>query len=46
MNTPLLFSVLGERLAIATYDTDYVLVREAQLEQAVAALERHGHRKV
>lgn len=30
--------------AIATFDTDYVLVREAQLEQAVAALRSAGHR--
>jgi len=29
--------------AIATFDTDYVLVRAAQLEQAVAALRRAGH---
>ena len=29
--------------AIATFDTDYVLVREAQLEQAVAALRDAGH---
>ncbi len=30
-------------LAIGTYDTDYVLVRQAQLEQAVAALRTSGH---
>lgn len=29
--------------AIATYDTDYVLVREFQLEQAVAVLREEGH---
>lgn len=30
--------------ALATYDTDYVLVREAQFEAAKAALTAHGHR--
>lgn len=30
--------------AISTYDTDYVLVREAQLATAVAALAAAGHR--
>jgi hypothetical protein len=30
--------------ALATYDTDYVLVREAQWEQAKAALVKSGHR--
>ncbi|HEY8584303.1 MAG TPA: ACT domain-containing protein [Capillimicrobium sp.] len=30
--------------ALATYDTDVVLVKEAQLDDAVAALERAGHR--
>ncbi len=29
--------------AISTYETDYVLVKERDLEQAVAALERAGH---
>jgi hypothetical protein len=29
--------------AIATFDTDYVLVREEQLEQAIAALRKAGH---
>jgi len=29
--------------ALATYDTDYVLVRQAQWEQATAALTNHGH---
>ncbi len=29
--------------AISTYDTDYVLVAAADLESAVAALERAGH---
>lgn len=31
-------------LAIATYDTDYVLVKEGQLETAVTALLEKGHR--
>jgi hypothetical protein len=30
--------------AISTYDTDYVLVKAADLARAVAALERAGHR--
>jgi hypothetical protein len=30
-------------LAIGTYDTDYVLVKESQLERAVAALSARGH---
>jgi hypothetical protein len=30
-------------LAIATYDTDYVLVRGSQLDLAVAALRERGH---
>ena len=30
-------------LAIGTHDTDYVLVREADLERAVGALQRVGH---
>ena len=30
-------------LAIGTHDTDYVLVREPDLERAVGALERAGH---
>lgn len=29
--------------ALSTYDTDYVLVRETQLADAVAVLERAGH---
>jgi len=29
--------------AIATFDTDYVLVRERQLEQAIVALRQAGH---
>ena len=29
--------------AISTYDTDYVLVRAANLDEAIAALERAGH---
>ena len=29
--------------ALSTYDTDYVLVREADLPRGVAALERAGH---
>ena len=31
-------------LAVSTHDTDYVLVREAQLSHAVSALEAWGHR--
>ncbi|NTU82705.1 MAG: ACT domain-containing protein, partial [Chloroflexales bacterium] len=30
--------------AISTYDTDYVLVRAAQLDRAAAALREVGHR--
>lgn len=30
-------------LAIATYDTDYVLVKEAQLVRAISALSQAGH---
>ena len=30
--------------AISTYDTDYVLVKTAELARAVAVLERAGHR--
>jgi hypothetical protein len=30
-------------LAIGTHDTDYVLVKEAQLERAVAVLSARGH---
>jgi hypothetical protein len=30
-------------LAIATYDTDYVLVKETQLAQAISVLRQHGH---
>jgi hypothetical protein len=30
--------------AVSTYDTDYVLVREADLERAQAALRAAGHR--
>ena len=29
--------------ALATYDTDYLLVKEQQLAQAIAALLHHGH---
>jgi putative acetyltransferase len=29
--------------AVSTFDTDYLLVKEAQWDQAVAALRRHGH---
>jgi uncharacterized protein len=29
--------------AVSTYDTDYVMVREADLERATEALERAGH---
>lgn len=31
-------------LVIATYDTDYVLVKEAQLARAVAVLSGQGYR--
>jgi hypothetical protein len=31
-------------LAIATYDTDYVLVKEAELDRAASALRERGHR--
>ena len=31
-------------LPIATYDTDYLFVREETLSRAVAALEAAGHR--
>lgn len=30
--------------ALSTYDTDYLLVKQADLEQALHALERAGHR--
>ena len=30
--------------AISTYDTDYLLVKEASLQQALAALQSAGHR--
>jgi hypothetical protein len=30
-------------LAIGTHDTDYVLVREADLDRAVGALQHAGH---
>jgi len=30
--------------AVSTYDTDYLLVNDGDLEQAVAALERAGHK--
>jgi hypothetical protein len=29
--------------AIATYDTDYVLVRRSQADHAIAVLRQHGH---
>lgn len=29
--------------ALSTFDTDYILLKEAQLEQAKALLEQHGH---
>lgn len=29
--------------ALSTYDTDYILTKEAQLEQALAALRQAGH---
>lgn len=31
-------------LAIATYDTDYVLVKEAQLQRAIGVLQEQGHK--
>jgi uncharacterized protein len=40
---PLVESGVGI-LAIATYDTDYVLVKEEQLGPAVVALRERGHR--
>lgn len=30
-------------LAIATYDTDYILVKEDQVQAAIQALRAHGH---
>lgn len=33
-------------LAVATFDTDYILVKTATLEAARAALERAGHRLI
>jgi hypothetical protein len=40
-------TVLGERLSIcrpiSTFDTDYVLVREEQLDLAVGTLRARGH---
>jgi len=30
--------------AVSTFDTDYVLVREEQLDLAVDALRKHGHK--
>jgi hypothetical protein len=29
--------------ALATYDTDYLLVKESQLERAIVSLAQHGH---
>jgi len=29
--------------AVTTYDTDYLLVHEAKVEQAIAILKRAGH---
>ena len=41
-------TVLGERLSIcrpiSTFDTDYVLVREEQLDLAIDTLRASGHR--
>lgn len=40
-------TVLGERLSIcrrSTFDTDYVLVREEQLDLAIDTLRAGGHR--
>ena len=39
---PLAESAVGI-FAMATYDTDYVLVRESQLDLAMAALRERGH---
>jgi len=48
--TGILFSLLGPLagvgvgvFALSTHDTDYVLVKEEQLELAVSALVREGH---
>ena len=41
--TPLAEAEIGI-FAIATYDTDYVLVKAAQFERAVGVLEDRGHR--
>ena len=30
-------------IPIATYDTDYILVKEPQLDTAINALNRYGH---
>jgi hypothetical protein len=43
LSVPLATARIG-LFAIATFDTDYVLVREADLEQAKAALRAAGHR--
>jgi hypothetical protein len=40
-------TVLGKRLSIcrlSTFDTDYVLVREEQLDLAIDTLRASGHR--
>lgn len=29
--------------ALSTYDTDYILVKEPSLQQAIAVLQQHGH---
>ena len=42
MAAPLAESEVGI-LAIATHDTDYVLVKEEQLDPAIAALRERGH---
>ena len=41
--TPLAEAEIGI-FAISTYDTDYVLVKAAQLDRAIEVLEEQGHR--
>jgi hypothetical protein len=35
--------VRASAFAVSTFDTDYLLVRAADLERAVDVLRRHGH---
>ncbi|CAA9421110.1 MAG: hypothetical protein AVDCRST_MAG22-2574 [uncultured Rubrobacteraceae bacterium] len=42
VTTPLAEAGVGI-FAVSTYDTDYVLVKEEQLESAAASLRRLGH---